>query len=160
VAVEGEVLLGDGEADEGHVVHRGDLLDGVRHGVQDAHDGEPAPSDPHLGGAGQVIDAEQAGGLGSQGDGGVAGGGRVEESAVGQGGAGGGGQGRVGRGQRDAVGVDGRDERGAVHVGAGDAGDLADAGDWPDARGHAVCGDGQLGAGAGGLYGEQVAELA
>ena len=88
--------------------------------AQDADHGEPVPADPHLGGVGQVVDAEQAGRLGAQDDRRVAGGGRVEEGAVGHAGAQGGGQGRVGGGQRDAVGVDGGDEGGAVHVGAGD----------------------------------------
>ena len=125
VAVEAEVLLGDGEADEGHAVHLGDQLDRV----EDADHGEPVPADPDLGGVGQVVDAEQAGGLGAEDHRRVAGGGGVEEGAVGQAGAEGGGQGGVGGGQGDAVGVDGGDERVAVHVGVGDGADLGDVGD-------------------------------
>ena len=59
VAVESEVLLGDGEADEGHAVHLGDQLDRL----EDADDREPVPADPDLGGVGQVVDAEQVGGF-------------------------------------------------------------------------------------------------
>ena len=107
MAIEGEVLLGDGEADEGHGVQLGQQ----RHGAQDADDGEPVPADPHLGGRGEVADAEEDGGLGAEDDRGVASGGGVEERAVGECGAEGGGQGRAGGGEGDAVGVDGRDER-------------------------------------------------
>ena len=55
MAVEGEVLLGDGEPDERHRVHLGDQL----HRVQDADHREPVPADPHLGRVGEVVDAEQ-----------------------------------------------------------------------------------------------------
>ena len=129
VTVEAEVLLGDGETDEGHAVHLADQL----HRVQDADHGEPVPADPDLGGIGQVVDAEQAGRLGAEHDGGVAGRRRVEEGAMGDGGAQGGGQGGVGRGQGYAAGVDGGHEGVAVHVGVGDGADLGDVGDRPDA---------------------------
>ena len=129
MAVEGEVVLGDGEADEGHAVDLGDQFDRF----EDADHGEPVPADPYLGRVGQVVDAEQAGRFGAQHHRRVVGGGGVEEGAVGQAGAQGGGQGGVGGGQGDAIGVDGGDERVAVHVGAGDGGDLGHVGDRCDA---------------------------
>ena len=88
---------------------------------------------------------------------------RVEECAVRHRGPQGGRQGGVGGGERDAVGVDARHERGAIHVGIGDGADLGHVRDRPDARHHALGGGGQLGllteGGAGGLDGEEVAEL-
>ena len=95
VAVEGEVLLGDGEPDERHGVHLRDQL----HGLQDADHREPVPADPHLGRVGQVVDAEQAGRLRAEHDRREVCGRRVQEGAVGDGGAEGGRQRGVGRAQ-------------------------------------------------------------
>ena len=159
MAVETEVLLGDGKADEGHRVHLGDQ----QHGIQDADDGEPVPADPHLRRVGQVLDAEQAGRLGPEDDRREVGRRRVQKGAVRDGGPEGGRQGGVGGAERDAVGVDARHKSGAVHVGIGDGADLGHVRDRPDARHHAFGGGGQLGllteGGAGGLDGEEVAEL-
>src|SRR5580698_8224036 len=160
VAVEAEVLLGDGESDEGHAVHLGEQYDGV----QDADHREPVSADQHLRRVRQIVDAEQAGRLGAQDDRRVPGRSRVEEGAVGQGGTQGGGQGGVGRGQRNTAGVTGRNKGVAVDVDVRDAADLGHAGDRSDARHHANGGGGQLGllpeGGALGLHGEEVAELA
>ena len=160
VAVEAEVLLGDGEADERRAVHLAHQLDRL----EDADDGEPVAPEPHLGGVGQVVDAEDAGRVGAEHHGRVVGGGGVEERAVGQAGAEGGGQGGVGGGDRDAAGVDGGNERVAVDVGARDRSDFGDVGDGGDPRDHPLGGGGQLGALAegalAGLHVEQVAELA
>ena len=81
-------------------------------------------ADPDLRGVDEVVDAEQAGCLGAEDDGGVVGGGSVEESAVSKGGAECGWELGFGCGKGDAEGVDGRDERVAVDVGVLEGGDL------------------------------------
>ena len=83
VAVEAEVFLGRGEADED-----GGVDVGGEHGrVEDAGDVEPLAADPDALAGVDAVDAEQLGGGGAEDGDGFLGGGGVEVVALGDGGA-------------------------------------------------------------------------
>ncbi len=140
MAVEAEVLLGGGEADEDGVVDFG----GEDGGFEDAGEVEPHAAEPNALPWVEAVDTEQLCGLGAEDRDGLMRGRRVQVAALGER--------RADRAREveargldgEGVRVDGRDERALVDVGLGEAG-LLHLLDRADSRDHPAGSDRELG---------------